>query len=134
MVSFRLQPSLSLNSLLKVRPKYTHMNYTFRPSTTEFEQSTHFDHLPDDDSDEEGLMDDEMDLDPGLIKITSHNANNLTSDQPFLVFQQCLMQLVSLINFNKTCNKCAADVILAKTIIGSALHLKWVSQFYLLHL
>jgi hypothetical protein len=104
----------------------------FRPNDTEFEKAKEFD-LCDEDSSDEEWMDDETDLDPGLIRITNQNFNTLTSDQPFLVYQQCLMQLASLVNVKNMCNKCSAAVTLVKNIIGTALHLKWVSQYCLLY-
>lgn len=83
----------------------------------------------DDDDDDDDIME-EGGVDPGpdLIKITSINPEKLTSDQPFLVYYQCLMQLIDICIQGK-CKECGSDVDLTKNIIGSALHLKWVSSF-----
>ncbi|XP_052715271.1 uncharacterized protein LOC128188330 [Crassostrea angulata] len=109
-------------------------NITIRPNNDDFDSlkicsGVNDDGSDDDDDDDDDDIMEEGGVDPGpdLIKITSINPEKLTSDQPFLVYYQCLMQLIDICIQGK-CKECGSDVDLTKNIIGSALHLKWTCR------
>ncbi|XP_061167506.1 uncharacterized protein LOC133176400 [Saccostrea echinata] len=104
-------------------------NISLRPNTANF-TSLDIENYSDEEEYNENEDDDicEPSTDvQDMVKISK--AEDITSDQSFLVYNQCLMKLAA-INVPKTCTakNCGAEVSVTRSIIGSAVHLKWVCR------
>lgn len=100
-----------------------------RPNIVNGSEEQEIEEVEDDTTEGDKSEEEAIDMGPGVKIITTKNIDKFISEQPLLVYRDCLLMLANT-NTEQICtmSDCNRQVDLKTETIGSAFYITWVSK------
>ncbi|CAG2210930.1 unnamed protein product [Mytilus edulis] len=110
----------------EVQPSF---NITLRPNIVNGSEEQEIEEAEDDSTEGDKSEEEAIDIGPGVKRITTKNIDKFISEQPLLVYRDCLLMLANT-NTEQICtmSDCNRQVDLKTETIGSAFYITWVCR------